>query len=405
MKTTDLLVETASTLNANRVRSSIIVIGVVLGITAIISMTAVLGGIRLALVGEKEYSQERLIEIACSSERSLSLADAQDMSKQLNDIFEVVMPFSVGIVDVTSPTKTVPGLVQGVHSEYASVLEQNMIQGRFITQSEYDASDVVVVLDETSVKTLFGSDSENVVGRKVNIQGSDYEIVGVVSSAGATKNTAYVNVFMPFTTCARRVMGDTTAIELSALVREGVEPEKAAYEAEKWLAERLKIPEGERETTLLVTTMKTIIDRINTMMSAMQLIVILVSSISLLMGGIGIMEIMLTNVAERNREIGIRKALGASKRDITIQFLLESVCLTLGGGAIGILFGYLLSFGLASVAGAIMSFGEGMTITPTMGIDAILLVVGICISIGVVFGFYPAYRAGKLDPVEPLRYQ
>lgn len=406
MKVFDLLMEAASSFKTNRVRSSIIVIGVVIGITAIVSATALLGGIRLALIGDKEFSQERLIDISCNSERTLSLTDAQDMSRQLDDMFEVVMPLSFGFVDVTAPSKKASGFVEGVHSEYASVLEQDMVQGRFITQQEYDTSDVVVVLDEASVKTLFGSDSESVVGKKVNIQGTDYQIVGVLASNGsATSTSESVSVYMPFTTCARRVLGDASAIQLLGFVRENVEPEKAAYEAEKWLAARLKIPESEQAAILSVKSMKTIIDRFNTVMRAIQMIVILVSSVSLLVGGIGIMEIMLTNVAERNREIGLRKALGASKRNITVQFLLEAVGLTLGGGVIGFVFGYLLSYGLATIAGTILSFGEGMTITPTVGFETVFLVVGICLSIGIAFGFYPAYRAGKLDPVEPLRYQ
>ena len=405
MNVTDLFVETASSFKTNRVRSSIIVIGVIIGITTIISMSAVLGGIRLALIGDAEFSQERLVDITCSTDRTLTLADAEDMSKQLDDEFEVVMPFSLAIIDAATPTKKAAGFVQGVHANYASALGQELVQGRFITQEEYDSSDVVVVLDEASVKTLFGSASENVVGQKVDIKGTDYEIVGVLKSEGTTGNAESASLYMPFTTCARRVIGDTTAIQLLGIVREDVAPENAAYEAEKWLADRLKIPEDERQEALSIATMKSIVDRVNTMMSAMQLLVILVSSVSLLVGGIGIMEIMLTNVAERNREIGLRKALGASKRDITVQFLLESVCLTLGGGIIGILFGYFLSFGLASLAGTIMSLGEGLSVTPRLGIETILLVVGICVCIGVVFGFYPAYRAGKLDPEEPLRYQ
>ena len=405
MKTTDLFMEAASSFATNRVRSSIILIGVVIGIATIVSMSAILGGLRLAIIGEEGQAQERLVDISCSYDRSLSYADSQDMAKQLDDVFEIVMPSSDGIVDVASSSVTSMGFVKGVHPEYAFTMKRTMVQGRFITQEEYDKSDVVVVLDEASVRMLFGSASENVVGKMLSVQGTDYEIVGVMSSDRASRSSESINICMPFTTCARRVTGDTKVSEILALAREDVDPEKAAFEAEKWLAERLKIPESERDTTLLITTMKTAIERFNLIMTALQLVSVLMSSVSLLMGGIGILGIMLTSVAERNREISIRKALGASKRDITIQFLLEAVCLTLGGGAIGTIIGYLSSFGLASIAGTVISLGEGMTITPTIGIGSILLVVGICVFIGVVFGCYPAYRAGKLDPIEPLRYQ
>ena len=405
MKTTDLFSETVTSFSTNRVRSSIIVIGIVIGIATIISMSAVLGGVQRALIGDEEFSQERLITIVCNSDRPLNFADAEDMSKKLEDEFELVMPVSYGAAEVSSSSKKVLGLVEGVHAEYASVLNQNMVQGRSITQEEYDTSDVVVMLDEMGAKALFGTTSESVVGQKVNIQGTDYQVVGVMTSDGTSGDTETISVYMPFTTCARRVVGNTEVNTLLALVRENVEPEKASYEAEKWLMDRLKISESEKDAELYIRTMKTIVDRVKMLMRAMQMLVVLLSSIALLVGGIGIMEIMLTNVAERTREIGLRKALGASDQDISIQFLLEAVGLTFGGGVIGFLFGYLLSFGLSSIAGVIISLGEGVTITPTIGIETVLLVVGICLAIGIVFGFYPAYRAGKLDPVEPLRYQ
>ena len=151
--------------------------------------------------------------------------------------------------------------------------------------------------------------------------------------------------------------------------------------------------------------MQSILEQLNTMVTSFQLLMTIVASISLVVGGIGIMNMMLTNVTERIREIGLRKALGARRRDITRQFLLESVCLTLVGGVIGIVFGLLLAFGLADIAGTALSLGEGTTLTPTIGADTVLLVAAICVIIGIAFGYYPARRAAKLDPVESLHYQ
>ena len=152
--------------------------------------------------------------------------------------------------------------------------------------------------------------------------------------------------------------------------------------------------------------MSSMIEELNSMMLAFQVLMTSVASISLVVGGIGIMNMMLTNVTERIREIGLRKALGAKARDITRQFLLESVCLTLVGGIIGIVLGYLGAFGLAGVAGGLLGYeGEGIAIVPYIDVQSMLLVAGICVAIGIVFGYYPARRAARLDPVESLHYQ
>jgi putative ABC transport system permease protein len=166
------------------------------------------------------------------------------------------------------------------------------------------------------------------------------------------------------------------------------------------------VPEEERESSIWVQTLSSVIDELNSMMLAFQLLMTSVASISLLVGGIGIMNMMLTNVTERIREIGLRKALGARARDITRQFLLESVCLTLVGGIIGMALGYLGAFALAGAAGGLLGYSsEGVAIVPYIDVQSMLLVAGICVAIGIVFGYYPARRAARLDPVESLHYQ
>ena len=157
-----------------------------------------------------------------------------------------------------------------------------------------------------------------------------------------------------------------------------------------------------------VTSMKSAIDALNSFMGAFSLIMGAVASISLLVGGIGIMNMMLTNVTERIREIGIRRALGASRRDITAQFLAESSALCVTGGLLGVLIGYLLAWGLtmfAAGSGVLSELGASGTITPSFSITTVLLAFAVSVGIGVIFGFYPARQAAKLDPVECLRYQ
>ena len=152
--------------------------------------------------------------------------------------------------------------------------------------------------------------------------------------------------------------------------------------------------------------MQSVIDELDAMMSSFQLMMTAVASISLLVGGIGIMNMMLTNVTERIREIGLRKALGARSSDITKQFLLESVCLCVVGGVIGIVVGYLGSFALTGLAGGMLDVGgESAAIVPVIDVQSVLMATGICVLIGILFGYYPARRAARLDPVESLRYQ
>ena len=153
---------------------------------------------------------------------------------------------------------------------------------------------------------------------------------------------------------------------------------------------------------MYVSSLDAVIKQMETMMTSFSLLMGSVASISLFVGGIGIMNMMLTNVTERIREIGLRKSLGARRRDITKQFLLEAIMLCVAGGAFGIVFGFLAAWGLGQVIGAVQA---GMTVTPVLAPGVVFGAVAVCVLIGIVFGSYPARRAAKLDPVESLRYQ
>jgi len=171
-----------------------------------------------------------------------------------------------------------------------------------------------------------------------------------------------------------------------------------------YLGELYNIPEEDREENIYVYSMKSMIDSVNATMSSFSLLMTVVASISLLVGGIGIMNMMLTNVTERIREIGLRKALGARRIDITSQFILESICLCLVGGLIGVVLGYLGAFALTGLATEAFMGGD-MDVTPYVDAGTVLMATAICVSTGLVFGWYPARRAAKLDPVESLHYQ
>lgn len=404
MSVIDLVQETFSAFNSNRARSLLTVLGVVIGISAVIAMTALIGGVKLALVGDLGLEQSRLVNIFCSYGRDMTIADANEMADALSDTFEIITPESSGSAEVVSSTEKATGMILGVKDDYSVANGLKLAHGRYFTESEVNTASLVIVLDENGVKKLFGA-SANGVGKSVRIGGVDYEVVGVLPSEGMSFDSESVTVHMPISTLSQRVTGTTGLTQIYGLAQEGIDVETAAQSARDWLIERFQIPESAQDESVSVFTMKSIIEQLETLMAAFQVLMTTVASISLLVGGIGIMNMMLTNVTERIREIGLRKALGARRRDITRQFLLESVCLTLAGGVIGIVFGFLGASALAGVAGAAFSLSEGTTITPTIGFDTVALVAGICILIGVVFGFYPAYRAAKLDPVESLHYQ
>ena len=404
MSVADLFLETLSAFNANRARSLLTILGIVIGIAAVISMTAIIGGIKGALVGEMGLTQARLVMISCTYGSGLLKSDVEDMARDLNDSFEAISPLVFSTSDVSSTKEKARGLVYGTGPEHASIMGMNFVQGGYFTKTDADSASLVAVIEEMGVKKLFGSTTVQAVGQTVRIGGSEFQIIGVLESTSAEESDN-VKVYMPFNTCAQRVAGSANVSEVYALASEEADAEAAANAAREWLIKRFRIPESEQENSLYIITMQSIIDQLNTMMASFQLLMTVVASISLVVGGIGIMNMMLTNVTERIREIGLRKALGARRRDITRQFLLESVCLTLVGGVFGIALGLLLAYGLAGIAGAALSLGEGVTLTPSIGLDTVLFVAAICVMIGIAFGYYPARRAARLDPVESLHYQ
>ena len=406
MKARDLVYETALAFDANRGRSLLTILGIVIGISAVIAMTALIGGVKQSMVSELGLGQANLVNIWCSYNRAMTTDDVEALQSQMARDYESVMAMTYGSGEVSSGTAKVQyGQIYGTGPEFLEMMDRTMVQGRFFTEREAEEGALVVVLDQSGVKTLFGSADADAVGKTVRIGSSDYAVVGVMESSSIQASEDFAEFYMPFETCCKRVNGYTSVDTIYGLAREGSDMEAVASRTEEWLAQHFGIPDDEREESMWVQTMDSVIRELDATLMSFQLLMTSVASISLLVGGIGIMNMMLTNVTERIREIGLRKALGARRRDITRQFLLESVCLTLAGGVIGVAVGYVGAYALSGLAGGIFGLGEDSSITPYIDPGSMLLVAGICVAIGIAFGYYPAYRAARLDPVESLRYQ
>ena len=243
------------------------------------------------------------------------------------------------------------------------------------------------------------------MGKSLRIGNNDYTIVGVIESESYMNGVDMVELSMPFSTCSSRITGNKTVNQIKGFAREDADIDALVSKTEDYIAATYNFTEEQRTNNMYVSSMKSVIDSMNATMGAFSLLMTVVAGVSLLVGGIGIMNMMLTNVTERIREIGLRKALGARRSDITKQFMLESICICLLGGLLGVLFGYLGAYGLAGIGAEAVLGGTNMKVTPYVDLSTVLMATGICVFIGVLFGWYPARRASKLDPVESLHYQ
>ena len=402
MKIRDLAYETASALDANRGRSLLTILGIVIGIAAVIAMTALIGGIKQSMLGELGLNQARLVNLYCYADRDITLDDLKKLEEKM-PYYECLTTSTWASGKAKSATKTWDANIQGALPSYFYVMGMGAGQGSFYTQRDEGQRALVAVLDKGAVKQLFGDPEEQVVGESIVIDTMSYSIVAVTDSDDAMMGGGGT-IYVPFSTAVARLGAWGSVNDIYGLATEDADMDTIADSTKRALITYFNLDADSED--VYVYTMKSAIDSLNTYMGSFQLMMTAVASISLLVGGIGIMNMMLTNVSERIREIGLRKALGAHRSDITMQFLLESVCLCVSGGIIGILVGYFGSFGLTGLAGSVMEgeFGSG-PITPIIDMQSVLMATGICVLIGVLFGYYPARRAAKLDPVESLHYQ
>ncbi|MEE0474803.1 MAG: ABC transporter permease [Collinsella stercoris] len=411
MSIIDLMREAMRSLEANRGRSLLTILGIVIGIAAVIAMTSLIGGVRNGLISGMGLNAARIVYINCGY--PLDEDDIEDLARLMPD-YEAIEGTYDSYSQVQMGDKSLSVGITGASATYLEMTgaASRLAEGRIYTDAEAESKSRVALIGRNGIEAFFGSPGADAVGKTIQLNGKSFTVLGVVDD-GMT-GTDYCNVYMPTETVRQDFgQGWDYLSSVVGLAREGADIEAVQQQTVEQVGKLKGIAEDELESMVSVWSMKSSIDQLNTFMMSFQLIMGAVAGISLLVGGIGIMNMMLTNVTERIREIGVRRALGARGRDITLQFLTESATLCVAGGIIGTLAGYAIAWGLAFGAGALgFDLGSmtdmgstGAALTPAIEPGAIAIAVGISIVIGLVFGYYPARRAAKLDPVECLRYQ
>jgi putative ABC transport system permease protein len=408
MKTIFVSLSTAWTaVVTHKLRSFLTILGVVIGVAAVIILMSVGRGTEQQILSSLSSLGANMITVRAGSSSqggvrggfgsasTLTLEDARAIALNVTDI-NGVAPTSMTGMQVIAGNQNMNVMITGITPSYQDINEVKVTSGDYINQDAYEKASKVALIGQAVSQTLFLGDDP--VGQRVRMGNNIFTVIGLLEHKGEGFFSSDNYIYIPLTTLQgimARSVTTTGQHTVSSITVQAADEKSIASVKEQITAilqERHHIAFG-ADNDFTITSTDEITKSITTSMQSLTLLLGAIAGISLLVGGIGVMNIMLVSVMERRREIGIRKALGAKERDIWGQFLLDSALLTFAGGIIGVIIGWTGSY-LISKTGAI---------TTLVTSDIVLLAVGVSVAIGLFFGFYPAWQGSRLDPIQSLR--
>ncbi len=396
-------------LMVHKMRTLLTMLGIVIGVASVIALVAVGQGAQAQVLNQFQSLGSNLLTVSVAqsfgfrpggqveSTAELTMADVKAIAA-LADAVSLVAPVYSSSATVTYGGNTTRASITGATAAYATVRNQAVSRGRFVTDADNDKIAMVVVLGTGIVEDLFGSTSVNPVGETIRISRQNYEVIGVLASKGTSGiGNQDSMIIMPLRTAQLKLggAGTTTVSTINLQARSGDDMDIAQAQVTAILRTKHGLAASE-DADFQVQNQEDLLTSVAETSGTFTTLLGSIAAISLLVGGIGIMNIMLVSVTERTREIGLRKAVGAKRSDILVQFLIEAIVISALGGVVGVALGVLGARVISPLLGGSETLVTGQSVA---------LAVAVSLAIGVFFGFYPANRAAALNPIDALRYE